>query len=413
MKHYLTSGTALVLVGLISACKTTGTSGPDSDLAVAVQETVSECVVSSDIPARQRLRTALNNLQSGQECEARLHLAAYLEERPTNKLALELQANLEPSALESFGDRSFSYTLRKGDTLATVSEAYLGSAMRFYALARYNDIAVPSAVQRGQIIRIPGAKPAVPPARPVEAEVEAIADIADDLDTAVGDGVTEVVPDSDVTSDEVAAVAPPTASEFAQQIMSASGDGAKATAISQALAAFPADSQLVHLAAGYFIEHAQASMMSGAIDAAAGHLRSARSLDADLLSAEQITVMATLGDDLEASELLSRAARLATGGRLIKAYELYSSISPDTSSSEKAQEARAALQPRVIASHFQQGDEALFNQEYEVAICAFDRALAINPDYAPAASKMSEAKSLLDTLDQLNGTNTPVNCGSQ
>ena len=69
----------------------------------------------------------------------------------------------------------FRYTVQRDDSLSKLAQQYMGDRFRFYILAKYNDMASPSKLAAGQVIKIPGrapaatAAPARPPAAPTEA----------------------------------------------------------------------------------------------------------------------------------------------------------------------------------------------------------------------------------------------------
>ena len=112
---------------------------------------------------RDRLRDVIAALNRGDAAGARRMLNAALRRQPNDGIARQLleQIDRDPRAL--LGSESYSYTLREGETLSTVAQRALGNPMMFYALARYNNIAVPSSVQPGQTILVPGRRPAPPP----------------------------------------------------------------------------------------------------------------------------------------------------------------------------------------------------------------------------------------------------------
>ena len=84
--------------------------------------------------------------------------------RPDNSIARHLLSQIDTDPRALLGTQSYSYTLRQGETLSTVAGRTLGNPMLFYALARYNNIAVPSSVMPGQTIQVPGRRPAAAPA---------------------------------------------------------------------------------------------------------------------------------------------------------------------------------------------------------------------------------------------------------
>lgn len=102
---------------------------------------------------------ALNQGNSG---SARAQVVAILAERPDDAFAKDILKQLDTDPKILLGDRSFPYQIRKKETLSAIAARYLGNPNRFWALARYNNIAVPSTAGAGQTIQIPGVAPAAP-----------------------------------------------------------------------------------------------------------------------------------------------------------------------------------------------------------------------------------------------------------
>jgi hypothetical protein len=115
---------------------------------------------------REQVRDAIADLNRGDARAARRRLAAVLRHQPGDGIARQLLAEIDSDPRQLLGTESYSYTMRPGETLSTVAERALGNPMLFYALARYNNIAVPASVVPGQIILVPGHRPASPPPPP-------------------------------------------------------------------------------------------------------------------------------------------------------------------------------------------------------------------------------------------------------
>lgn len=128
-------------------------------------------------PQAQKLALeAVDQLQNGDEALARATLDRALALDPQNDLARKLADQIRADAQKELGPVFFRYTVQKDDTLSKLAQQFLGDRFRFYILAKYNDIANPSRVAAGQVIRIPGrappaaaAAPAAPAATPAEA----------------------------------------------------------------------------------------------------------------------------------------------------------------------------------------------------------------------------------------------------
>ena len=112
-------------------------------------------------------------LDEGRESEARVELQKALALDRNNALADSLMRQITADPLATLGAKSFKYTVRPGDTLSKIAEAFLKDQYKFYILARYNGITVPRSLRAGQAMQIPGAAPpapALPPTTPVRPE---------------------------------------------------------------------------------------------------------------------------------------------------------------------------------------------------------------------------------------------------
>jgi tetratricopeptide (TPR) repeat protein len=127
----------------------------------------------------QKLAIAsIDMLQNGDEANAKATLEKALAYDPSNDLAKKLMDQIKADAQAELGSTFFRYTVQRDDSLSKIAQTYLGDRFRFYILAKYNDIANPSKLGAGQVIKVPGKGPIAPPptarpAAPVPAPVAA------------------------------------------------------------------------------------------------------------------------------------------------------------------------------------------------------------------------------------------------
>jgi tetratricopeptide (TPR) repeat protein len=107
---------------------------------------------------------AVDHLQNGDEAGARQVLATALGLDPANDIARKMQEQINADAQKELGPVFFRYTVQRDESLSKLAQQYLGDRLRFYILAKYNDMANPSKLAAGQVIKIPGKAPAAPPA---------------------------------------------------------------------------------------------------------------------------------------------------------------------------------------------------------------------------------------------------------
>ena len=103
---------------------------------------------------------AANLLGEGKELEARGNLDPARKLDPKNELAKTLADTITADPEHEFGAKSFRYTVKTGETLSKIAEQYLNDQYKFYLLARYNGITVPRNLHAGQVIKVPGTRPA-------------------------------------------------------------------------------------------------------------------------------------------------------------------------------------------------------------------------------------------------------------
>ena len=111
-------------------------------------------------------KTIVPLLEQGNEEQARVELDRALQKDPNNKLVVNLLRQLHDDPVAMLGRESFSYTIRPNDTLSSIAAVYLKDKYLFYALARYNGIAVPKQIAAGQLIKVPGKASTIAPKAP-------------------------------------------------------------------------------------------------------------------------------------------------------------------------------------------------------------------------------------------------------
>lgn len=109
---------------------------------------------------RQRVQEAIALLNRGDAARARRQLMAALRRDPGDGIARQLLSQIDGDPRQMLGAVSYSHTLTEGETLSSVAQRALGNPMMFWILARYNNIAVPDSVRAGQVIEVPGRRPA-------------------------------------------------------------------------------------------------------------------------------------------------------------------------------------------------------------------------------------------------------------
>ncbi len=138
-----------IAVGLASACSHM----PEMPQMPSIDSRGPEATLG--LSPRDRVRLAVDLLDEGDEQRAEVELRAALAEQPNNGAAQRLlqQITEDPRTLLTAAPRP--YTVRQGDSMSALAERYLGDALMFYALARYNDLEAPNQLSAGQRLMIP------------------------------------------------------------------------------------------------------------------------------------------------------------------------------------------------------------------------------------------------------------------
>ena len=166
---------ALCMTGCLAACASSGpaTVGPEPAAPAPAPRHGREppppapkLTATPNLTAKQRMRLALELLSKGDAEHARPEIEAFMLEKPDNDLAKSLLAQIDQDPKTLLGAQSFSYTVQPGETLSILADRFLDDRFKFYALARYNNIQVPSQAEVGRVIQIPGEAPKPAKAKP-------------------------------------------------------------------------------------------------------------------------------------------------------------------------------------------------------------------------------------------------------
>ena len=164
--------TVVAIATLVAGCAT-----PPPSPATSPAAAPAEAVAPPAAPAAPELSPAqakaqaqklaleaVDKLQNGDEPTARQLLSQAQALDATNDIARKMSDQIGADAQKELGAQFFRYTVQRDDSLSKLAQQYLGDRFRFYILAKYNDMANPSRLAAGQVIKIPGRAPATPPA---------------------------------------------------------------------------------------------------------------------------------------------------------------------------------------------------------------------------------------------------------
>ena len=104
--------------------------------------------------AQERVHSAMDLLDRGEEARARSILERVLRQEPGSVTARRLLEEIDSDPQRTLGSRTRAYTVRDDDTMTNLAERFLGDPLMFYALARANHMA-PNQLAAGQVIQVP------------------------------------------------------------------------------------------------------------------------------------------------------------------------------------------------------------------------------------------------------------------
>lgn len=327
----------LPLTFVVAACSTTKPQGtlPAASTPAPVAKSPTE-----------RFQAALQLLQDGQAQQADAELQNLLKDFPDSKPARDLVAQIETPLDKLFPSENFRVTLAKDESLSSLAKTYLGDAMSFYALARYNTIAVPAKVYAGQSIKIPSTAHALAAEKALTAKETA----------------------------EAAPIPMPkptlTASEIWKEIETATRHHRydEAVELSEANQFTP--------------NHAQARIVAIAYGANANAKRTS--------------------DPQACARYATRAGRYyLDADEPVKAMEALDIALAVQSGNAEAVALRQQASHIIAARKYKEGMVAFQKQDLDGAIAAWDRVVALEPDYKDVQLSRSQALKLKENLKKL------------
>lgn len=428
--------TLLICLGLLlglTACETgTGGAEPEVQPVVLYQP-------EPDLTPRERLKKAISLLELGGAGQAGAELDAYLAEVPDSRLALDLKAQIAADPVAALGPQHFLYTMQPGDSISSVAKRMLGDPLKFYILARYNNLENPSEIEVGQTIRVPGKAPpkavalktaAEKPQAAAKEPQQAVQDAA--LATApavpaknapapapavpakVAPAPAPAVPAKEETRESDAAAqrlrAVETEAQAIERVLSTAEDyrgrGEHRSAINhleEGLVEFPEAPVVRQVAVATYLDHADQLYGGGRLTEAERALKRAAELEPG---------NAAVGKRLDqvarrqrAENLFVEASRFSNQNLPIDAFDTYSEVVKLVPDHAEAKKQLVSLKPKVAEAYHRQALTAYRLQELDKAVQIWDKVLQdIDPNYEPAKVYRAQAKELMERLENLSQT---------
>lgn len=378
--------TACILLagGILFACATDQKPGPveQAQTQAAPQEATKPkepvYTATPGLSQRARLRKVIRLLEVGNAPQAEAELSVYMQETPNSRIARNLLTQIKTPMSEYFPADNFSVKMEAGDSLSTLAKAYLGDALKFYALSRYNEIDNPSQVSTGREIKIPATK------------------MAREVREAARRKLAKPTP----APESIAAIAPaagPIAKPKNTQIKPASVPRPAPQPKPKGINALSGWAKVNALTARKNHKAAAAELEIMGMDASTA--RAKKSASIYLAGARQLN----RADAARASQYSLRAGELYLEtlndpDRALEALELSTSLDP---SNEEAEELLTRAQAQAIDNHYRAGLEAYRRQNLDKAIANWDRVLKIDPEHTNASLYRTQAIKLKQRLSKM------------
>lgn len=380
------SATFLVAGLILSGCGASGGSSAGKDTTPEVNKTndtvnKQSYVAEVGLTPRQRFSKALEKLENGEEGQALAELNAYLISVPNSNSARNLIAQISTESSQYFPAENFIVNLKSGASLSTLAKKYLGSALKFYALAKYNNIANPSRVNIGQEIKIPLTQLAISQrekdnALALEApsleneetdlamaeEVDSV-DAVEDIEEPIEPLLTEVIPIAPVETAE-------SAFSDLQELIEEQDYAAaiEKVAILRNFGQFNKESREL------------------AIATYTGRAQEIAETD-NILAANYYTKAGQLNLQKEAS---------------FAAFENFKMATDLDDQNDQSMEEMLVLQKEIADKYHREASSAFRRQELDLAIQKWDMVLKVNPDHSSAKLYRAQALELKEKLYNIN-----------
>ncbi|GAC21726.1 LysM peptidoglycan-binding domain-containing protein [Paraglaciecola arctica] len=380
------SATFLVAGLILSGCGASGGSSAGKDTTPEVNKTndtlnKQSYVAEVGLTPRQRFSKALEKLENGEEGQALAELNAYLISVPNSNSARNLIAQISTESSQYFPAENFIVNLKSGASLSTLAKKYLGSALKFYALAKYNNITNPSRVNIGQEIKIPLTQLAISQRdkdNALELEAPSLENEETDLVMAEEADSVDAVEDMEEPIEplltEVIPIAPVETAESAfsdlQELIEEQDYAAaiEKVAILRNFGQFNKESREL------------------AIATYTGRAQEIAETD-NILAANYYTKAGQLNLQKEAS---------------FAAFENFKMATDLDDQNDQSMEEMLVLQKEIADKYHREASSAFRRQELDLAIQKWDMVLKVNPDHSSAKLYRAQALELKEKLYNIN-----------
>ena len=150
MKTLIGRALSLAAAGALAACSQTPRPGAKKPPTI---QTVGNAQQYADVTGA---------LEAGDVKRARKLLKKMAARDPTDLRVLTLRQSIDGDPVALLGATAYSYLVRRGETMASLAQRFLGDSLKAHLLVRYNSLKDGRIIAR-QVIRIPGIEPVAAP----------------------------------------------------------------------------------------------------------------------------------------------------------------------------------------------------------------------------------------------------------
>jgi tetratricopeptide (TPR) repeat protein len=383
----------LLVTGLVlSGCGSSGGSADGTGTSTTTNKAKSSVnkkvyTAESGLTPRQRFSKALEKLENGEDGQALAELNAYLLDVPRSNSAKNLVAQISTDSSEYFPADYFTVNLTSGASLSTLAKKYLGSALKFYALAKYNNISNPSRVNIGQEIKIPLTQ---------LARTQREKDNNPEIEVPK----QEVAKVEEVMEGEIEAI-----QEDTETVVENTIDSQNEPVLAEEIPVVPEDTAESVIADLQMLTQEQ--NYAGAIEKLA-KLKTFGKLGK---ASQELALQTYLGRAKEISETDATLAATfyAEAGKLnlineqnLPAFENFKMATDLDESNDQAMEEMLVLQKEIADKYHREASSAFRRQELDIAIEKWDMVLKVNPDHSSAKLYRAQALELKEKLYNIN-----------
>jgi tetratricopeptide (TPR) repeat protein len=388
---------ALLVSLALGGCKSVGNLGNfgnfgKDDSPVAGSETNTDYVDTTAVEhgyvalegltSKKRMNLILKYLEEGKATEARAELVKYMETKKSDR-AKRLLKQIDTPSGQYYPAKNFTVTMKKGESLSTLSRDYLGDAYSFYGLAKYNGIAVPSKINAGQRIKIPATKSSLKHKAKLIAANQAqpkpvVSTVVEEPTDATASKIVEQAVEQKASMEQEV-VTPPETAKVIEKVLS------PREKMNNALG----NGDYVNAVKGYEemrskegVSTSEERKSISMYNKAAKQLETSNPKQASLYSYEAGKTQIKFGDREGAIVPLQKAVNLNSGN-------------------SKAKSTLAPIKQEYVDYYHSEASIAYRKQELEKAIELWNKVLKLDPDHSAAKAYVAQATELKTRLDKL------------